>query len=54
MAIAMIRSSSSPSLPSSPACGLRPVTAMRGRAIPKSRVSERFRICAGLNDAALR
>ena len=42
--------SSSPSAPSSPACGLSPATASRGRAMPKRAARSRATIAAGLDD----
>ena len=47
----MIRASSSPIAPPSPACGLSPATASRGRAMPKSRRSASATIRACAHDA---
>src|SRR6185437_2965654 len=49
----MIFSSSMPSMPSSPACGLRPATASRGLRMPKSRLSAVTMISSVSNTACL-
>ena len=53
MAGAMMRSSSSPMLPPSPACGFNPATAKRGRAMPKRSRSAAAATCAACRMASV-